>query len=648
MNHSIVTKVTAPLVIATAVSALLLFFVVPDRQRQALEKAAEAELQGMAAALAVSVRQAVDYQDLSALENLNQLLVDNRQPLLAAVYLDTGSGPELMAEFPEGRITAEVNPAPEEFLKTRSSFDSALGNGYVELFLSGEEIDARMSELKLPLYFTLFVIGVMLLFVYRLITNGIVHPIIAAAAAADELGLGDLSRGRVPVDRSDEIGKLQLALRRLKTRLRVYRRRDDRFKKSLEEEVKRQTLDLRIALAAKDEFVATVSHELRTPLHSIVATLDLLHTSATLRDSGDKRYVTLARRGARALMQLIDELLDFQRLSQRELVIEQAPVHLQERLLETAEVGSVLFEESSIRFAYQINIPPELIVETDIQRLSQVLMNLVSNARKFTSRGEVEVVAGLANESENQVDLTLRVTDTGIGMSPEVVERLGEAFYQGGGGLTRQHAGTGLGLGIVKGILEAMGGELEIDSAPGAGSSFCFKLSLTKSKGAELINPFALPEPQGNSPAVLQGVSRVSASHRPEVLYVEDSETNRQVFVALLRRFDVSLTLAESAKEGFSLTRSQPFDLIVTDIQMPDYSGSDLLEWLRDDPGANVGVPIVACTANASSQFREEYLDSGFAGVLVKPVTLESLESFFAQHLDVELASANSTAVEAQ
>ena len=89
------------------------------------------------------------------------------------------------------------------------------------------------------------------------------------------------------------------------------------------------------------------------------------------------------------------------------------------------------------------------------------------------------------------------------------------------------------------------------------------------------------------------------------------------------------------------------FDLIVTDIQMPDYSGSDLLEWLRDDPGANVGVPIVACTANASSQFREEYLDSGFAGVLVKPVTLESLEIFFAQHLDVELASAKSTAVEA-
>ena len=630
------------------VSALLLFFVVPDRQRQALEKAAEAELQGMAAAFAVSVRQAVDYQDLSALENLNQLLVDNRQSLLAAVYLDTGSGPELMAEFPEGRITADVNPAPERFLKTQSSFESALGSGYVELFLGAEQIDARMNELKLPLYFTLFVIGVMLLFVYRLITSGIVRPIISAAVTADELGLGDLSRGRIPVDRNDEIGKLQLALRRLKTRLRVYRRRDDRFKKSLEEEVERQTRDLKIALAARDEFVATVSHELRTPLHSIVATLDLLHTSATIKDSGDKRYVVLARRGARALMQLIDELLDFQKLSQRELVIEQAPVHLQERLLETAEVGSVLFEESSIRFDYQINIPPDLVVETDIQRLSQVLMNLISNARKFTSRGEVAVVAELGDESNNHVDLHVRVVDTGIGMSPEIVARLGEAFYQGGGGLTRQHAGTGLGLGIVKGILEAMDSGLEIESAPGAGSSFSFRLSLTKPTGAELVNPFAFPAPQGNLVGALQGPSSAAAPQRPAVLYVEDSETNRQVFKALLERFDVTLTLAESAKEGFAVTRNQPFDLIVTDIQMPDYSGSDLLEWLRNDPGVNVGVSIVACTANASSQYREEYLDRGFAGVLVKPVTLDSLESFFSQHLNMPFSAANSAVVEAQ
>ncbi|MGD2007418.1 MAG: ATP-binding protein, partial [Cellvibrionales bacterium] len=397
--------------------------------------------------------------------------------------------------------------------------------------------------------------------------------------------------------------------------------------------------------AAKDEFVATVSHELRTPLHSIVATLDLLHTSATITDSGDKRYVVLARRGARALMQLIDELLDFQRLSQRELVIEQAPVHLQERLLETAEVGSVLFEESSIRFDYQINIPPDLVVETDIQRLSQVLMNLISNARKFTSRGEVAVVAELGEESDNHVDLHVRVVDTGIGMSPEIVERVGEAFYQGGGGLTRQHAGTGLGLGIVKGILEAMDSGLEIDSAPGAGSSFSFRLSLTKPKGAELVNPFAFPEPQGNLVGALQGPSSAAAPHRPAVLYVEDSETNRQVFKALLERFDVTLTLAESAKDGFALTRNQPFDLIVTDIQMPDYSGSDLLEWLRNDPGVNVGVPIVACTANASSQYREEYLDRGFAGVLVKPVTLDSLESFFAQHLNMPFSAANSAVV---
>ena len=155
-------------------------------------------------------------------------------------------------------------------------------------------------------------------------------------------------------------------------------------------------------------------------------------------------------------MQLIDELLDFQRLSQQELVIQSAPVYFREHLLETAEIGSVLFEESSIRFDYEMNIAPDLVVTTDIQRLSQVLLNLISNGRKITHQGAVNLaVDALPGQGQN-IDLRVAVTDTGIGMPPETVDRLGEAFYLGGGGLTRQHAGTGLGLGIVKGILVAM------------------------------------------------------------------------------------------------------------------------------------------------------------------------------------------------
>ena len=639
MRDSLVTKVTAPLILATVVSALLLFLVVPGQQRQALETAAEAELEGMAAALAVSVRQAVDYQDLSALENLNQLLTDNRQQLLAAIYLDTGNGPELLAEFPEGRLTnGDVNTS--RYVQVQSSFESALGPGYVELALSDKEIDGRMDQLRLPLYFTLCVIGGMLLVVYRLLAKGIVRPIISAAALADEMGVGELSRGRIHVDRSDEIGKLQLALRRLKTRLRVYRRRDNRFKNSLLAEVGRQTKDLREALAAKDEFVATVSHELRTPLHSIVATLDLLDTSNTLKNTDDRRHVKLARRGSRALMQLIDELLDFQRLSQQELVIQSVPVYLREHLLETAEIGSVLFEESSIRFNYEINIAPDLLVNTDIQRLSQILLNLISNARKFTHQGAVNLaVDALPGQGQN-IDLRVAVTDTGIGMPPETVDRLGEAFYQGGGGLTRQHAGTGLGLGIVKGILVAMDSELVVASTPGIGSRFSFELELEKAKLTEPVNPFLID--QGAALREKQWHGRESGStHTPSLLYVEDSEINRQVFAALLARFDVALTLAESAEEGLALTRETHFDLIVTDIQMPDFSGTDLLGWLQNDPGANAGVPVVACTANASSQFREEYAASGFAGVLVKPVTLESLETFLNQFLAAPLAEAS-------
>ena len=225
-------------------------------------------------------------------------------------------------------------------------------------------------------------------------------------------------------------------------------------------------------------------------------------------------------------------------------------------------------------------------------------------------------------------------------MPPETVDRLGEAFYQGGGGLTRQHAGTGLGLGIVKGILVAMDSELVVASTPGVGSRFSFELVLEKAKLTEPVNPFLVD--QGAALHEKQWHDRGSGStHTPSLLYVEDSEINRQVFAALLARFDVALTLAESAKEGLAMTRETHFDLIVTDIQMPDFSGTDLLGWLQNDPGANAGVPVVACTANASSQFREQYAASGFAGVLVKPVTLESLEIFLNQFLAAPLAESS-------
>ena len=624
--NSIVYRVVIPMISGTLVASLLLLWIVPDRQNAALEESVKSELQSLSAAFAVSAQLAFAQEDLTALSQLNKLLSDDRRGLRVAVFLGAQGEEELLAEFPDEESSFDyLSESSFDFLRASSPFHTELDSGQVVVMFDKSNLRAQTIRLNLPLYFALLGLVLIQLAIYSRLKRDVVAPIIAAAQLADALGAGQLSKPLLKVKQADEVGILQSALRVLRTRLRLERRRSRRLMDSLESEVDKRTQDLQRALTAKDTFMAGVSHELRTPLHSVIASLDLIATDEQIQPKQEKN-VRLARRGARALMQLINELLEFQRLSQTDVELQPEPQQVSSLVSDVIDIADALFQQSELSFLPKITIDQKDWGNFDGHRVTQVLLNLIGNARKFTDRGCVTLDAHAEHfDGDTSLRLHFTVADTGKGMDQATLVRLGEAFFQGDDKLSRRYEGTGLGLSIVKRILAAMGSELKVTSQLDEGSQFTFSLTVPRYHHSQLTLTDTATEKTTLSPKAAHTIEPLS------VLYVEDSEMNQMMMAALCERFPVTLSVSHSAKAGYEVIQTQRFDLIITDIQMPEHSGLDLLAWFKEDPGVNFGVSMFACTATATRQSCDMFEAAGFDGVLTKPLTLDELTIFFDQ-----------------
>ena len=363
---------------------------------------------------------------------------------------------------------------------------------------------------------------------------------------------------------------------------------------------------------AKSTFLATMSHEIRTPMNGVIGTAELLEREPL--NERQKRLVRTVRTSATALLRIIDDVLDFSKIEAGRMELEEAPFQLRAVVEGACETLSVQAERKGLKLATSVDPETPDLLSGDATRIRQILFNLIGNAIKFTEIGEIHVAVGVRPATAGRVKLSLSVSDSGIGMTPQQKERVFQPFSQADNSTTRRYGGTGLGLSIVRRLAELMGGAVSVESTPGRGSSFTVILDLAVAKASPAMS------------APRAGSTRPSAAGK--ILAVDDYPINLEVLKGQLEILGVPVAVAGNGLEALTKWRDEPYALVLTDIHMPDMDGFELTRQIRAEEalaGARHRTPIVALTANALKGEAERCLAAGMDGYLTKPLTLERL-----------------------
>ncbi|WP_242046404.1 ATP-binding response regulator, partial [Calothrix anomala] len=389
--------------------------------------------------------------------------------------------------------------------------------------------------------------------------------------------------------------------------------------------------ELARATRLKDEFLATMSHELRTPLNAILGISEALQHQVfgTITDKQRQSLQTIERSGNH-LLELINDILDLSKIEAGQLELHYTKVAINP--LCQASLAFIKQQAFQKRIQLEVNIQPHLPeLMVDERRIRQVLINLLNNAVKFTPEGgriTLEVtyqkLTQAAEMTSAQNFIRIAVIDTGIGIAPKNLNKLFQPFIQIDSALNRQYNGTGLGLVLVKRLVEIHGGKVGVTSEPGVGS--CFTLDLpcgNISAAAELVNS---ESPKLNSPFI------ATAENSPLILLAEDNEANIFTFSTYLEAVGYRMILARNGQEAIALTKSQSPNLILMDIQMPGVDGIEAIRQIRLDPNFT-HLPIIALTALAMPGDEEKCLVGGANKYLCKPVKLQQLAALIQQLL---------------
>ncbi|MFY7760787.1 ATP-binding protein [Aquidulcibacter sp.] len=406
----------------------------------------------------------------------------------------------------------------------------------------------------------------------------------------------------VPISATFSVGMVQGMA------IRIIALRDETERRAREEalEIAKQTAEH--ANEAKSSFLAMMSHELRTPLNALLGSAELM--ARTQLDDTQANYVRMFNEAGRLMMAMVNDVLDYAKIEAGQLEIEKHPTSLKQLARELDTLWGPHAASKGIYLKIDTDHLDWDMVIGDPTRLRQIVFNLVSNAVKFTVSGGVTIRLNSVTKGR-ECRLDIEVEDTGVGIPLDRQASIFKAFIQADSSITRRFGGTGLGLAIAKSLAQQMQGDLTLWSTPGKGSTFLFEAR------------FEATLEQEN--ADIETASNSEITRPLQVLAVDDNALNRQILAAMLDLWPVHTVWATNGVEALEAMEVQAFDVVLMDVQMPIMDGMTATRRVREGQGMNRHTPIVALTANARKEDRDQCMASGMTDFVTKPISAEAL-----------------------
>lgn len=382
------------------------------------------------------------------------------------------------------------------------------------------------------------------------------------------------------------------------------------------------------ASAAKTDILYSVSHDIRTPLNGALGFLELLRK--TELDEQQHDFINTVERSTRSMMSIIDQLLDVARIEAGYLDFNATATDVDELLKNCIQLHQTQADAKNLSLSYRGNSnDSSTLVQVDSARLVQVVNNLITNAIKFTVDGDIDVRLKTESIEAHSLHVEITVSDTGIGIYADEMERLFDAYERSQRALTRRAGGVGLGLAISRRLVKGLGGTIGVESTPNVGSTFTVTLDLP------LPLKTTTPSPEAKIDDYFRGPI---SNKRPRVLAVDDSDINLSYLVAMLSHHGIEVTSALGGQQAIDAVRDDPHDLIVLDIHMPTINGFDVLHKIDEFYG-RARPPVVALTADASSELKNDIDHAGFDGKLFKPVSEQDFLDLLRRFTGLEISA---------